>query len=89
MNCQSVRKSAAQLKAESKQIVVNGVLYPTVHAACLEHGLGYSTVYMRLEAGWTPDQAFGFADRITQTSKRRLVTRATRKAITRPKMAMA
>lgn len=43
----------------SKRVILEGVEYPTLSAACKHYNISNATVTKRLKAGWTPEQAFG------------------------------
>lgn len=46
----------------SRKVVVNGVEYRSLNKACKELGVGYMTVYSRIENGMSIDEAFSMVD---------------------------
>ena len=46
--------------AKGKATTVAGVVYPSVAEACRRLGKEPSTVHMRIQLGWSPDEAFDF-----------------------------
>lgn len=46
-----------------RSITVKGVEYPSLTAACRDHGLNVPMVWDRLKRGWTPDEAFNVVSR--------------------------
>lgn len=47
----------------TKNFKVNGKVYKNLKTACKDIGVDYSKVWSRLKAGWSVDEAFGFAYR--------------------------